>query len=284
MSDNAVPARAVPFWAHLLPFVVPALVLHLAEGLGVWSYAIAVAAGAALAVRFRPWRDRPVWSHVAPYVAWLSILFGWDHPTAWKYVVLTALGTGLLLSGRPWRYYPAPRLRYVPAGVAVGLLVFILWVGAETPWMQRHAPGFHEFYLRFFGNLSGFGKRPAPLTETPYAPEVCGWALSIVRLCGSAFVIAAIEEFFFRGFLYRWLMGSDFLKVDAGRFDRLAFFAVAVIFGFEHETWLAGILCGLLYGGLYVRTRDLWAPIIAHVTTNFVLGLYVLATGAYRLW
>jgi CAAX prenyl protease-like protein len=58
----------------------------------------------------------------------------------------------------------------------------------------------------------------------------------------------------------------------------------SVLFGLEHSRWLAGVLAGLAYGLLYIRTGDLWAAVAAHITTNYLLGLYVLATGAYVFW
>ena len=108
--------------------------------------------------------------------------------------------------------------------------------------------------------------------------------LALMRLAGSAFVIAVSEEFFWRGFLYRWMLGKNFLRVDAGRLDPMMFPAVAVLFGLEHAQWLAGIVAGLAYGWVYWRTRDIWAAAASHVVTNFLLGLYVLATGQYHFW
>jgi CAAX prenyl protease-like protein len=58
----------------------------------------------------------------------------------------------------------------------------------------------------------------------------------------------------------------------------------ALLFGVEHDLWLAGIIAGLAYGWLYVRTGNLWSPILAHGVTNLLLGLWILATGEWRLW
>ena len=59
---------------------------------------------------------------------------------------------------------------------------------------------------------------------------------------------------------------------------------VSVCFGLEHDRWLAGIFAGLAYGLVAIRTRDIWAAVMAHVVTNLLLGLYVLAVGAYSFW
>ena len=46
---------------------------------------------------------------------------------------------------------------------------------------------------------------------------------------------------------------------------------------------LVGAICGIAYGVLYLR-RGLGAAIVAHVTTNLVLGLWVLKTGQWQFW
>jgi len=108
--------------------------------------------------------------------------------------------------------------------------------------------------------------------------------LTLVRLAGSAFVIAIIEEFFWRGFLYRWLLGSPFLKFNLGTMHVGMFWIVALLFGLEHTRWMVGILAGVAYGYLVIRTRDIWAGCIAHITTNLLLGIYVLITRSYHFW
>lgn len=129
-----------------------------------------------------------------------------------------------------------------------------------------------------------WGRLPDVVSPPPYAPETCGWPLAVVRLLGSAFVISFIEEFFWRGFIGRWIAARDFRSVDLGVFVRNAFFITALLFGLEHDRWLVGIVAGLAYGALVLKTRDLWAAGIAHALTNFLLGLYVLSSGAYGFW
>ena len=33
-----------------------------------------------------------------------------------------------------------------------------------------------------------------------------------------------------------------------------------------------------------MRSNTLWSPILAHAVTNLLLGLWVLATGAWSFW
>lgn len=224
----------------------------------------------------------PAFAHVAPFIAWLFLMQMLGDPAGWKYAARSAACLGLFLFLRPWQWYPRFSLKNLPIAVAVGVGVFVAWVIGEAAWTVNHAPAVHEAYVKW--GVMPFGALREPVTSLPYDPAVCGWALSIVRILGSAFVIAPIEEFFWRGFAYRWAMGGNFLEQDAGRFVFFPFALVALVFGFEHAEWLAGIVAGIAYGWLYLKTRDIWAASIAHIVTNLLLGIYVLATGSYQFW
>jgi len=225
-------------------------------------------------------------SHIVPYVVWLVIQFMLDIPplpTAWRYALQTGTCAALFLILRPWRWYERLHLRHLPLALAVGALVYLAWVGPESAWMKRYNSVFYDFYQNMFA-VQPWVEPPAPPKVWPYAPEVCGWPLSLVRLGGSSLVIAVIEEYFFRGFIYRWMVSENFIRLDIGYFQPAIFFLVNGAFGFEHNQWLAGIFAGLAFGFVMIATRDIWAAAIAHGFTNFLLGLYVLQTGAYHFW
>lgn len=221
-----------------------------------------------------------LWAHILPFALWL-VLMEVLGKSAWAYGLRCIVCLWVFIWFRPWRWYELPRLRNVLPALGVGILVFVIWVLPESPWAARW-PALQQFYLRV-GTLPPW-KLPEPVETSPYAPYVCGWAFSITRLLGSALVIAVIEEFFWRGFLYRWLLEKKFLEVDMGKMVVPMFLIVSLFFGFEHQRWLVGFLAGLAYGGLAIKTRDLWAAVLAHVTTNALLGAYVLATGSYAFW
>ncbi len=112
---------------------------------------------------------------------------------------------------------------------------------------------------------------------------VCGWPLTLAKLAGSAFVIAIVEELFFRSFLYRWLQNRDFASVPLSRFDLSAFMWTVFLFTLEHDRPLAAALCGVIYGFLAIRC-GLLSAIIAHITTNLLLGVYVIVGGKWAFW
>ena len=244
-------------------------------------------------------------AHVAPFVIWLTLMQLLGDPCGWKYAARTLAGAGLLLALRPWRWnYPRLNLKNIPLAIGVGIFIFIVWVGFETPWMANHAPGVTEWYDKLFVNITA-PLQTRELHELPndggmvpyefieegefaglhvYDPRVTGWPLFWLHMFGTSIVIAIIEEFFFRGFLYRWMLGTPFFKIDPGKLHWPMLLVISLFFAIEHNEWMAGFICGLTFGLLYIKTRDIWATIIAHGTTNFILGLYVIKFGAYQFW
>ncbi|MEW9898450.1 CAAX prenyl protease-related protein [Chitinivorax sp. PXF-14] len=160
---------------------------------------------------------------------------------------------------RAWRLPAATWL----LSLATGLVVFGLWIVLVDGWMVM-------------GEMPGY----RPLA----ADGSLDWAQVAVRWFGAALVVPVMEELFWRSFLLRWLSSPAFLQVDPRRGDARAFWITAVLFGVEHQQWLAGIVAGVAYNWLYRRTGSLWAPIVAHAVTNGVLGWWVVSQGAWQFW
>ena len=222
--------------------------------------------------------------HVVPFLAWIFLMSMLDGvlDAGWKYAARTFLCLGLLVYLRPWRWYSRLTLRNVPAGIAVGVFVFGFWIFFETDFMSRFE-GIHRLYLSV-GTLMKPWELISPVQQITYDPAQIGWPLTAIRLLGSAVVIAIIEEFFWRGWMYRWIIKEDFLSVDPGTLNWKALLIMSLMFASVHQRWLAGFACGICYGLLYIRTKDVWAPTIAHFTTNFLLGVYVLWSGKFEFW
>jgi membrane protease YdiL (CAAX protease family) len=238
-------------------------------------------------------------AHVLPFAIWLTMMVWFD-----SYNARTVGGLVLLAVFRPWRWYPRLKLKNIPVAIGVGVFILIVWVGFESPWVAEKAPAVTEWYDRLFVDIThpfktrelfdaGGGKMvPYEVIEAgephaglhPFAPEVTGWFTFWMHMFGTSVVIAVIEEFFFRGFAYRWMLGSPFFKINHGKLHWPMLLLISVFFGVEHTEWLAGIICGVAFGLLYIKTQDIWAAIIAHGTTNFLLGLYVIKYGAYQFW
>jgi membrane protease YdiL (CAAX protease family) len=221
------------------------------------------------------------WAHILPFLVWVLVMSVPMEDVVFRYLLQTVLGAGALAFARPWRFHGAGGIRHWPLAVGVGALVCVVWILPESHSMARFSR-VQDFYLKY--GIRPFGVITGHEWGSPYAPEVCGWGLSLVRLAGSAFVIAVAEEYFWRGFLMRWMEGRNFGDVAPAAVGGGIFLVVAVLFGFEHDRWAVGIVAGLAYGWIYVRTGALSAAVVAHLVTNFLLGLYVLAFAAYEFW
>lgn len=244
--------------------------------------------------------DKAAYRHAIPFVLWLGIVLLAEmmHLTEGSetedikslnlvslpmlYAIRTITCVIVLIICRPWKYYNALNVKHILPAIGIGLGVFVLWVGLETEFFKNNCPLLANLYETWC--VKPFGELREPMESTPYAPSVCSYYMISIRFIGSAFVIAIIEEFFWRGYLLRTARTPDFLDIDIGQLHWPSFLIVAAIFAIEHNEVLAGFLCGIIYGLFYIKTRDIWAVAIAHITTNAVLGIYVLGTGKYFFW
>ncbi|MGH8619693.1 MAG: CAAX prenyl protease-related protein [Burkholderiales bacterium] len=147
--------------------------------------------------------------------------------------------------------------------VAVGFAVFMAWIHLDVRWLS-------------FGQAGGFD------------PTLPGggfdWPWVVLRLAGAVLVVPVMEELFWRSFVMRVIDRADFLRMPPVSVSLKALIVSSLLFGVEHSMWFAGILAGLAYGWLYLRSGNLWVPVAAHALTNLLLGLWVLSTGHWQFW
>lgn len=236
-----------------------------------------------ISVSDRPDPTKAAWiSHVLPFVAWIFFMGLLGDPTGWKYALRSVVCLGILLALKPWKWnYPPLKARNLPLATLIGVAVCLFWIAPETDFFSRFE-GFHRLYLRFGTQMPW--DLTLPLERIRYAPDTDGWTFAITRLLGSALVISVIEEFFWRGWLTRWVEKENFLEADPGRISNRSLLIASLMFASIHQRWIAGLLCGLLYGWFYRKTRDIWAVSYTHALTNGLLGLYVLWSGKYEFW
>ncbi len=188
---------------------------------------------------------------IAPYAVWM-ILMAVLPATATAYAIRTLVVALLLIIGgltKVWSEKCRSSCSGFMLSLIIGLFVFVLWILPE----QFNLPWYNRFFIIGEGG-------------TQAVAEASG-AMIAVRLIGSAFVISVAEELFFR----KWLIPF------AGFWWMVALFAI------EHDRWLVGAIAGIIYGVLYLR-KGLFAAIVAHATTNLLLGLWVLKTGQWQFW
>jgi len=218
----------------------------------------------------------PAMARIAPFAVFMLFIMagsflpettvpgGWDsrHLFTLRAVVVGSL---LLLF---WRRYSelfdvVPSARQVLLALASGLAVFVMWINFDFPWAT-------------FGESKSFDPTGADGNIDLFLVQF--------RLLGLAIVVPIMEELFWRSFLMRWIDNPDFLAVSPAQASARAIIVSSLLFASEHQLWLAGLIAGLVYGLLYVRTGNLWVPVISHAVTNAVLGGWILATGNWQFW
>lgn len=221
-----------------------------------------------------PMFNRAAWQRILPFAAYLLFIVIADMlerlgvpagALRWLYPAKIAVVVALLaLFWRSYHELAFRRLRFtdILGALAAGVLVLVLWVGLDAGWMTVGTP-------------AGFDPRTGGRID---------WLLVTLRIGGAALVVPIMEELFWRSFLMRWIDAAHFESVDPAQTSHKAFLITALLFGFEHNQWLAGIVAGAVYSVLYMRHRNLWSPILAHAVTNGLLGLWVVHTGQWSYW
>ena len=216
----------------------------------------------------------PAVGYVAPFLTFVGVM-GIEHllaPSQIYYPIRCLLTLAVMLAvSRP---YINLKPTFPLATLGIGIAVFLIWIGPDV----LFGPGYRHFWL--FEN-SIFGKTSS--TIDPALKNNPGFLA--IRLLGSACIVPIIEELFWRGWMMRWLISQPFDKIPLGTYRAGAFWIVAVLFASEHGPyWEVGLAAGAIYNWWLVRTRNLADCIWAHAITNFVLGVYVLAAGAWQYW
>jgi uncharacterized protein len=221
--------------------------------------------------------SRAAWAHIVPFGLFIALLAArgslppeglWGLDPRWLYAVQTVAVAALLIA--LWRHYGElfaqnlPAVRQVLEAIAVGLVVFVLWIHLDAPWMLLGTP------------TATF----VPLT----AEGQIDWALVAFRIAGAALVVPLMEELFWRSFLMRWIDHPVFEMVDPQSASLKAIGLSTFVFTLAHTQWLAAVIAGLAFALLYRRSGKLWTAVIAHAVTNAALGLWVVRTGQWQFW
>jgi CAAX prenyl protease-like protein len=234
---------------------------------------IAPPAGATLPAD-APMFNHAAWMRILPFAAYLFFIVAGDVlervgvPAAslrWLYPAkIAAVALLLALFWRQYGELSSFRLssKQILTALATGVLVLVLWVSLDADWM-------------IIGSPSGFDPRSQGQID---------WLLVAIRILGAALVVPVMEELFWRSFLMRWIVSPDFESVELSQLGFKSFVITVLLFGVEHNLWLAGIVAGAAYSLLYMRHRNLWSPILAHAVTNGLLGIWVVRTGNWSYW
>ncbi|WP_422927225.1 CAAX prenyl protease-related protein [Singulisphaera sp. PoT] len=186
----------------------------------------------------------------------------------WVYAAKVAIVAGLAWYCRStWRdFLPLPGVAKLGVAALLGLAITAVWVGIDG----------------LYPDLPFLGKRTAYDLKILTPPSRA--AFITVRMIGLVVLVPVIEELFWRSFLMRWLIDSDFVKVPIGQVTPLAAAITSACFASAHPEWLPALLTGLAWAWLLWWSKSLSACLVSHVVANLALGIYVIVTGDWKFW
>ena len=190
---------------------------------------------------------------------WLS------SPRFWIYPAQTFICGALLIWF--WRDYDLRAPRRTGLAVAIGFLVLALWVAPQA--------------------VFGFGPRLDGFNPETFANQPAAyWATVLFRFLRLVVVVPLLEEIFWRGFLLRFFINEKFDAVPVGTFSWFSFAIVTLGFGFSHSPsdYIAAFITGALYNCVAYWTKSLASCVVAHATTNLLLGLWIMHTRQWGFW
>lgn len=109
------------------------------------------------------------------------------------------------------------------------------------------------------------------------APDGFTWLGFLVTLIGVGILVPISEELFFRGALFTWFRGRYNFPV--------AMLASSIIFALGHFDAIgvvaSSFVLALVNAYVFEKSKNLWAPILMHITTNSVAVLFIYAVLAW---
>ncbi len=159
------------------------------------------------------------------------------------------------------------------ASIAVGAAVFFLWIAPDIL-----IPGYRATPL--FSNVI-VGHTHSSLPPVALRSH---WIL-FWRTARAMLIVPIIEELFWRAWLMRWLINTDFWKVSLGTYTPFSFVLTAILFASEHGPyWDVGLLTGFVYNWWMIRTKSVANCILMHAVTNGLLSAYVIWWAQWQYW
>lgn len=240
-------------------------------------------------------------AHVAPFAVFMAfmlvlqiteMMIGWDHPQApwWRrdpahfiYPLQTLVTLGLVIYY--WRFFTFNwSLKWALIAVPFGALGIAFWLLPAMAYDWLGLTGKTTGVLAALGvDARADGFDPG-VFENPAA----WWSAVVLRFLRAAVVVALVEEIFWRGFIMRYVCDweGDYWKQPFGKATWKSYLIVTGLFMIAHAPvdYAGAFVYGSLTYLLCVWSKNLGACVIMHAVANFLMGLYIMATGKYGLW
>ena len=208
--------------------------------------------------------DNPTAAYLLPFLTVLAIgILLRASSAGFESLYFLRLPGALIVLALHWRRLSRLDWRFSWRAPAAGAAVFVVWALASKL-------------------LVASSPMPAALAAMPATARI-SWI--IARTAAAVITVPIVEELAYRGYLLRRLRRADFESVPFNAVGNPALLLSALVFGLAHGSlWLPGIVAGLCYGWLPMRTGRIGEAVIAHATTNALLASWVLMGNQWQLW
>ena len=166
-----------------------------------------VVSGPVRAMQLEKSDSRATAAYIAPFLVFVGVMTiekSLSLPRAYGYPLrfVLSLAAIVFLSRGYVSFRPSAPL----ASIGIGVLVLIIWVAPDQLFGYRH-------HWLFENSVTGKAASSLPA-------ELQGnIAFLILRSISSFALVPVLEELFWRGWLMRWLIDRNFLKVPLGTYD-----------------------------------------------------------------
>lgn len=224
--------------------------------------------------------NRLLLPYVAPYFAYVCIASFLSDvvPIHVNYALRIAVTLPLLLWGWKWYIPLTPNQKGTSAllsGILYGVAGCFLWILLLTPFVDTAAA------------------------------EPWSTGAFVLRFTAAGLLVPVFEEFMIHGFAFRLALQWDQCRKqqdpeplhtalsersinsvanNAWSWPAVLITSIVFMIGHAFAEWPAAFAYCLLITLVLIREKSLLPCIIAHGTTNILLGLYVIATGSWYLW
>lgn len=240
-------------------------------------------------------------AHLVPFAVFMGFMLvlqlaaamiGWDHPQApwWRqdpahfiYPLQTLVTLGLVIYY--WRFFTFNwSWKWSLIAVPFGALGIAFWLLPAMAYDWLGLTGKTTGVLAALGvDARADGFDPG-VFENPAA----WWSAVVLRFLRAAVVVALVEEIFWRGFIMRYVCDweGDYWKQPFGKASWKSYLIVTGLFMIAHAPvdYAGAFVYGSLTYLLCVWSKNLGACVIMHAVANFLMGLYIMATGKFGLW